>query len=172
MFKLTSLKGHGLSYPSDTFSLMEAHLTIFGFAHNFTFLLYAVQEFLAAWHMSRFGSEEQAKAVSDVLHSSPLSPVLPFFAGLTGLSNPAVRDVLLEVTKQPLDMFTVLANRPQSVAADRRRLALALLNCIYDSQNSSLCDQVVCPDTLNLQYKTSISFQFFGLEPTDCLSIG
>ncbi len=55
--------------------------------------------------MSNFGIEEQAKAVSDILHSSPLSPVLPFFAGLTGLSNPAVRDVLLEVTKHPSTGF-------------------------------------------------------------------
>ncbi len=68
----------------------------------------ATYMFLAAWHVSRLGSEEQAKAVSDILHSSPLSPVLPFFTGLTGLSNP----VLLEVTKHSLDILAFVANRP------------------------------------------------------------
>ncbi len=116
--------------------------------------------------------EEQVKAVSDVLRSSPLSPVLPFFAGLTGLSNPAVRDVLLEVSKHQLDVFAILANRPQTEAADRRRLALALLTCIYESQCSGLCQQVVCPAIVGPLCKVTISFNFLRLKLTDCLSIG
>ncbi len=86
-------------------------LTSFGPSNSFSFLHYSVQEFLAAWHMFRLGSEEQAKAVSDVLHSSPLSSVLPFFAGLTGVSSPAVRDILLKVTKYPLDAYSFAASK-------------------------------------------------------------
>ncbi len=173
VFKMAALKCLGLSYPSDTFSLMEIHLTVFGRTHNITFLHHSVQEFLAAWHMSRLDSERQAKAVSNILHSSPLSPILPFLAGLTGLTDPAVRGVLLEITEHHLDIFAVLANRPQTEAADRRRLALALLNCIYETQSSSLCEQVVChgsfPDD---PYSAHISFQYLSLDATDCLSIG
>ncbi len=176
VFKLDALKSLRLSYPSDTFSLMEAHLNIFGQSKkNYTFLHFSVQEFLAAWHMARLGSDEQAKAVLDVLQSHPLSPVLPFFAGLSGLSNPAVRDHLEEVTKYPLDPARVLDNRPQTEGADRRRLALALVNCIYESQCSKVCEHAVDPGTFrNVLDKTDdiISFQALSLEPTDCLSIG
>ncbi len=151
---------------------MEAHqrLTSFGPSRSYSFLHYSVQEFLAAWHMFRLDSEKQAKAVSDVLHSSPLSPVLPFFAGLTGLSSPAVREILLKVTKYPLDKFSVLAAKPRTESVDRRRLALALLNCTYESQDHTLCDYVNTPR--GKDQSMEISFDSLGLEPTDCLSIG
>ncbi len=96
--------------------------------------------------------------------------MLPFFAGLTGLSSPAVGDILLKVTRYPLDSTSVLSSKPHTESDDRRRLALALLNCIYESQDHTLCKYVNPPRGI---YKSIvISFHFLGLEPTDCLSIG
>ncbi len=92
--------------------------------------------------MTRLGSEEQAKAVSGVLHTNSLSLVVPFFVGLTRFSSPKVRNILLKVTEHCLDASTVLANNPHTESADRRRLALALLNSLYESQNRTLCQRV------------------------------
>ncbi len=71
----------------------------------------------------RHFNEEQAKAVSDVLHSSPLIESCAAVLCLTGLSMQssmhAVRgsSLAVEVTKYPLDTLTLLAN-----LADLRRM--------------------------------------------------
>ncbi len=169
---MAALKALGLSFPVDTLSLMEAHLTVVGFMRSFSFLHYSVQEFLAAWHMTRLGSEEQTKVVLDILHSSPLSPVLPFFAGLTRLSNPSVRDVVLEVTKHPLDQYSVMSNKPRTASEDKRRLALALLNCLYEAHDLNLCQLVKPPNSTIDDGECVISFRALGLDPGDCLSVG
>ena len=96
----------------ETLGLLQVHqqLTGFGPLHRYSFLHYAVQEFLAAYHISELTSEEQTQVVSQILHNNPLSSVLPFYAGLTELSNPGVCSVLMEVTKIPLD-FESLTER-------------------------------------------------------------
>ncbi len=69
-----------------------------------------------------------------------------------------------------LDHCSVAAVKPLTESDDRRRLALALLNCIYESQDHTLCKYVY---TLRgKDHSMEISFQSLGLEPTDCLSIG
>ncbi len=177
IFDTRALRRAGLTTSFDTLGLMEVQqqLTCFGPSRRYSFLHYSVQEFLAAWHMSRLGSEEQTKAVSDVLHSNPLSFVLPFFAGLTGLSSPAVRDILLKVAKNPLDPVSVFAVQPLTESNDRRRLALALFNCIFESQDDTICQHVNPPLPPGLEGipggKCCISFSQLGLRPSDCLSL-
>ena len=85
VFLLDSLQKLGLKHPSSPLGLMQAQqqLTGFGARHCYSFLHYAVQEILAAYHISRLSEEEQAKSVGQILHSTPLSTVLPFYAGLT-----------------------------------------------------------------------------------------
>ena len=66
--------------------------------------------------MSKLSEEEQTKSVGQILHSTPLSTVLPFYAGLTGLSNEGVCGILLAVAEQqrPLDVYVV--HVPQKVS--------------------------------------------------------
>ena len=171
----------------DTLGLMQVHqqLTMFGPCHHCSFLHFTVQEFLAAYHISKQSSSEQTKMIPKILHRDPLSPVLPFYAGLTNLSNNGVRDVLLEVTKKPLNSYEIFVDKPHAESSDRRRLALALLNCIFESQDSSICEFPLSErqsrgakheqkyiDNLMDDAPLQISFSRLGLEPMDCLSIG
>ena len=173
---------------------MQAQQQLTGFRphHHYSFLHYAVQEFLAAYHISKLSEEEQTKAVRQILHSTPLSTVLPFYAGLTRLSNEDALGILLEVTKQPLDhrAVTLALQHTLHESADRRRLVLALLNCIYEAQKPSICKLVNPPVhpsyrgmTLEMEVVADsklimgviglmISFRHLGLDAVDCLSIG
>ena len=196
VFLLDSLQKLGLKHPSSPLGLMQAQqqLTSFGARHCYSFLHYAVQEFLAAYHVSKLSEEEQTESVGHILHSTPLSTVLPFYAGLTGLSNEGACGILLEVTKQPLDKIAVALALRHTLheSSDRRRLLLALFNCIYEAQKPSMCKLVNPPE--NPVYSTTlqdfgitctpgmlpqlspsscdISFYELGLDAVDCLSIG
>ena len=182
VFKLSSLK---VAHPTSSLGLMQAHqqLTCYGPSHHYSFLHYAVQEFLAAYHISQCSTEEQAKAVREILHSTPLSLVLPFYAGLTELAINSARKVLLEVTKFPLDKIAVIRDKSCNTSSDKRMLLLALLNCIYESQNPALCRLVNPPTSqeymeyfdlsdTSMQHESILALTYLKLTPADCLSVG
>ena len=187
LFELSALK---LAHPTSSLGLMQVHqqLTCYGPSHHYSFLHYSVQEFLAAYHISQCSEEEQTKVIGEILHSTPLSLVLPFYAGLTGLATESARNILLEVTKFPLDRITVICDKSFNTSSDKRMLLLALLNCIYESQNPALCRLVnspTCSEHLEQYYITEdlsdTSIQQEGsflaltqlkLTPADCLSVG
>ena len=160
----------------ETLGLLQVHqqLTGFGPLHRYGFLHYAVQEFLAAYHISNFTSEQQYKVVCQILHNNPLSQVLPFYAGLTRLSNSSVRSILMKVTKIPLDFQSLterMVQNPGSESSDSRRLLLALTNCIYESANKDVCKLVNFHCIPSIP-RFSVSFTGLGLDPMDCMSIG
>ena len=176
-FVLKDLKALGVatSDPLDTLGLLQAprQLTRHGPQQRYSFLHYAVQEFFAAYHISKLSSEEQGERVRQVLTSSPLSLVIPFYAGLTGLCNTDARGVLLEITQHPLNFdanVECMHADPSNESSDHRRTALALMNSLYESQKPEISQQVALLETL--QGESVISFQSLRLEPTDCLSIG
>ena len=194
IFFLDSLRKLGLTHPSSPLGLMQAQQQLTGFKphHQYCFLHYAVQEFLAAYHISKLSEKEQTKVVRQILHSTPLSTVLPFYAGLTRLSNEGARGILLEVTKQPLDCHAVIIALQHTLheSTDRRRLVLALLNCIYEAQKPSICKLVnppIHPSLIGMLQESGvvadskfimrifgsmIALSRLGLDAVDCLSIG
>ena len=185
VFELSSL-------TTSSLGLMQVHqrLTCYGPSHHYSFLHYAVQEFLAAYHISQCSQKEQTKAVREILYSTPLSLVLPFYAGLTKLATDSARKVLLEVTKFPLDRVAVIRDRSYNTSSDKRMLLLALLNCIYESQNPALCRLInppENPDFMELYYISEFPDSSFTqqcligsifalmqlkLTPADSLSVG
>ena len=171
----------GITSQVGTLGLMQVHpqLTRFGMDSRYSFLHYAMQEFLAAYHISKMTEEEQTEMAREILHTNPLSPVLPFYAGLTKLSNVHIRNTLLEVTRRPLDADTVVEDmhkQPDRLSSDRRRLLLALLNCVYESQDTRMCTSIKPPISpkLNEFFPNFVFISFFhlGLDPMDCLSLG
>ena len=171
----------GIISQVGTLGLMQVHpqLTRFGMDSRYSFLHYAMQEFLAAYHISKMTDEEQTEMAREILHTNPLSPVLPFYAGLTKLSNVHIRNTLLEVTRRPLDADTVVEDmhkQPDRLSSDRRRLLLALLNCVYESQDTRMCTSIKPPISpkLNEFFPNFVFISFFhlGLDPMDCLSLG
>ena len=175
-FALKDLKALSIDPPLDTLGLLQAprQLTEHGPQHSYSFLHYAVQEFLAAYHISKLSCEEQSKVVHQILHNNPLSLVLPFNAGLTKLSDSSVFSILMEATKIPLDMGPAMVSalqNPGSKFSNSNKLFMALVNCIYESQNKDIFKLVDFPHA-PLNPSCRVSFQGLPLAPTDCMSLG
>ena len=176
-FTLKDLKALNIAPPLDTLGLLQAprQLTERGPQHRYTFLHYAVQEFLAAYHISKLTSEEQSRLIHQILHNKPLSSALPFYAGLTSLCNSSVFSILMEVTKNHLDWKSTterMTQNPTSEYSDSRRLVLALMNCIYESQKKHLCKMVNFQQEPSHPEVCRVSFTGLGLDPMDCTSFG
>ena len=156
------------------------HLEMYGLEMNYSFLHHAVQDFLGAYYLSTV--EKQTKRFDKILKHSPLNLILPFYAGLTRLKEPQIISMLTEVAKRPLSNVEVLGrldckSAKPSVASDDRRLLLALLNCIYESQRPEICLEINPPANLSVQYSQGfldihISFRYLRLDPSDCVCIG
>ena len=108
--------------------------------------------------------------------------MLPFYAGITQLSNPDSRRILLEVTtrcQHRLLVFCRMVNGPPVESSDDRRMLLALLNCIYESQIPARCHDVKAITEMTVEDNIipagpviPLTFEELYLDPTDCISIG
>lgn len=148
------------------------HLQWFGLEQSYSFLHHAVQDFLGAYHLSTIAKEKQVKDFLKILQQSPLSLVLPFYAGLTRLNEPKIVSMLTEVAQRPLDKLSMLQRL--LVGQDDRRLLLALLSCIHESQRSEICLRVNPPthqSAIGL-LDVHLSFSHLRLDPSDCNCIG
>ena len=138
---------------------------------KYSFLHYTIQEYLASHHMASLPLEEQRKSVEKLLDIMPLTTTLPFYAGLTKLENKGAFKELQRVLANPLEM-TFVSRRLGENTADPRRLLVALMNCIYESEEHQLfkdLDIQCCHLTDGL---VKISFDGLHLAPPDCVSIG
>ena len=160
----------------------------------------SIQEFLAAFHVSRLEKHSQIAAVKSLFEQNPLSPVLTFYAGLTGLGIKKCREILFKVLANPLDPGSIARqlglDDPNTffnamLSCDPRRQVLGLVNCIYETQNPDLvtCMKLPTRDVGDLLIQQShvklvsdegvsrhcdeyIPFIGMLLYPMDCLSIG
>ena len=192
----------GLTSIDNTFGFLRVHLrlTMYGPSEQFSFIHLSLQEFLAAFHISQMDKIQQPAAVKSVFDQNPLSPVLSFYAGLTGLVINEVRNILFKVLSNPLDTANIAKklglDHPNTFfsanpADDPRRHILALINCVYETQNKHLVSHINLPKRdigdllVKKSYVTLVSDEgvsrhqneyvpFLGmfLYPTDCLSIG
>ena len=177
----------------NAFGFLQVHqmLTMCGPNKQFMFIHLSLQEFLAAFHVSQMDKHQQITAFKSVFGQNPLSPVLTFYAGLTGLRIGEVQDILLKVLSKPIDTEDIVKGLgltdPYSIhtvnpAHDLRRHMLALMNCMYETQNVSLLAGVklpVCKLQSNYYFGLNelvmcVSIPLLGmlLYPTDCLAIG
>ena len=113
--------------------------------------------------------------------------MVPFYAGLTGLSNKTVLLSLTAVLNKPLDDTTTIAalRAEFTLANDRRRQALMLFNCLYECQNDLLVDSPEVQLVYDKEFEKNkyplmredlfhgiyyISLLGLGMTPTDCLA--
>ena len=161
-----------------------------GVHKQYTFIHLSLEEYLAAFHITQMDRHKQIEAVKKIFNQNPLSPVLTFYAGLSCLKIDEVRDLLLKVFSESVDVEDIVKklglNDPDSIhkvnlASDPRRHMLACMNCMYETQNLTLFAHVKLP-TYNPQLAETqspskmqlVSIRLLGmlLYPTDCLSIG
>lgn len=196
------LKKFGFTEDIDNalgFLRVHQRSTMYGPTKDLSFVHLSLQEYLAARYISQMNEHQQAIAIKSVYDQNPLSPVLTFYAGITGLTIVKVQDILFKVLQSPYDVEH-LRNRlfldpdnPESstnLACDPRRQILALINCMYETQNRKLFRRVKLMRadhsmsmTMQQPYLTTIfskdglhyariPLMFMVLYPTDCLSIG
>ena len=179
-FDEKDLQGLNIETPSITlkeasmlgFMQISHHMKWYGLEQNYNFLHHVVQDFLGAYHLSTLPKRKQITSFGNILKHSPLSLVLPFYAGLTQLNEPQIVTMLTEVTQHPLDDVSVLKRLHSG--SDDRRLLLALLNCIHESQKPHICLKINPPNRFydRSLLDVNISFGYLQLDPSDCACIG
>ena len=147
--ELTSLSTLGLLHSVQGFGSIGRKIVTCNFIHL------AIQELLAAYYISRLEPAEHSEQFKTLLNDNIKFPVLQFYAGLTGLTNENVRNLITGFH------FKIYEDKSQLCL-------LATLNCIFEAQicDQSFFEQMVCALELQVTQLFNIS-----LSPMDCLSV-
>ena len=142
--ELTSLSTLSLLHSVQGFGSIGRKLVICNFIHL------AVQELLAAYYISRLEPAEHCEQFETLLSDNLKFPVLHFYAGLTGLTNESVRNLITGFVFDQSQIFLV-----------------TLLNCIFEAQihNCSFFHQML------LALKSEVDLSDISLSPMDCPSV-
>ena len=150
--ELTSLSTLGLLHSVQGFGSIGRKLVTCNFIHL------AVQELLAAYYISQLEPSEHSEQFETLLNDNLKFPVLQFYAGLTGLTNESVQNLITGFD------FVHYENKSN-------RCLLAFLNCIFEAQK---CDQSFFErmvHALKSKLNWIVNLYYIFLSPMDCLSV-
>ena len=141
--ELTSFSTLGLLHRVQGFGSIGRKLVTCNFIHL------AVQELLAAYYISRLEPAEHSEQFETLLNDNLKFPVLQFYAGLTGLTNESVRNLITDFLNHSDEYL------------------LEFLNCIFEAQVhvQSFFEQIV------RSLKSHVYLFDISLSPMDCLSV-
>ena len=127
----------------------------------------SVQEVLTSVYISRLPASEQISTFDRLFGDSRFGPVLQYYAAITKLrtSRPWLSKlpswlIPESITVHMLDLVTRI------IAKKSYTLLVSLLHCLYEAQDSSLCQFVA------EQLGGSLYLSNTSLTPVDCLAIG
>ncbi len=125
---------HKLPRSCNPFGFMQAtpelHLPKKDAAVAYSFLDVGLQQYLAAFHLSRLPSSEQKEVFQQYMGSPHLNQVWQFLAGITGM-----RGSLWELVKTELVKTELWANNSS--------LSTLLLRCLHEAQERLPCESVL-----------------------------
>ena len=117
-------------------------------SHNFIHL--SIQELLAAYFIAaHLPASEQVSKFNELFDQSRFSAVFQFYAAVTKLKTPGIKDVVIRVARW-----------------NKESLLLSLFHCLYEAQDPSLCESVA------QQLQHGLNLRGTTLTPSDCLCIG
>ena len=123
------------------------------------FLHKSIQELLTAYYIANYTSSErmQVSIINKLFDDHRFSTVLQYYAAITELKIPGIKDSLTTVAKK----FGGVKNHSD----EDKHLLLSLLHCLHEAQKSSLCESIAH----YLQH--GVNFSNIRLTPLDCLCI-
>ena len=114
-----------------------------GMSYSYNFLHLSIQELLAAVHIAtKLENDEQVQKFQKMYNNARFSAVFQFYAAITKLEAHGIKTVIVQVAKR------CAVDRPNRTD---KALLLSLLHCLYEAQDSSLCQLVA--DQLDLKLK-------------------
>ena len=158
---LCHLAYHGVMTGKIIFSSLPADINTLGLlqgvesfvrrgkAVSFNFLHLSIQEILAGFYIATLlPNDKQVSEFNKLFNKSRFSAVFQFYAAITKLQTPGIKDVVVKVTQK-----------------GDKGVLVSLLHCLYEAQDSSLCESVA----QQLRYGLNL---YTTLTPSDCLCIG
>ena len=144
-----------------------------GTEYYYNFLHLSIQEHLAARYIGLHLDHSRQIAKFNELFGQPrFTATFQHYAAVTRLQVPGIEEILRKITNQ------ILKAQPES---QDRASFLSLLNCLYEAQESSLCELIVGylgPKMNPLakmfvpELRSKVNLCNTTLSPADCLSIG
>ena len=145
----------GSDKPSLGLVTIDCTAGLKGYSDLYTFLHHTLQEYLAAYHISKLDEEEQAKVISKYGKEEHMRVVWKFYCGLVNFKNslPNFKGILLKSVDN--DLFNI--------------------QCAFESQQSITCECVVQSGdrgciTLRNQFLTPFDFTALGYVMTNASS--
>ena len=128
-----------------------------GMSYSYNFLHLSIQELLAAYHIAtKLTDDDQAKKFKEMYNNPRFSAVFQFYAAITKLKTPEIKDVVVQVAEG------CAVDYPDD---EDEALFLSLLHCLYEAQDSSLCELVAD------QLESKLKLRNTTLSLAECFSL-
>ena len=141
--------------------------------YYYNFLHLSIQEHLAARHIGlQLNHSQQIEKFNKLFGEPRFTATFQHYAAVTRLQVPGIEEILNKITIQLL--------KAELKREDKANF-LSLLNCLYEAQDSSLCELVVgylgpkmhpFAKVFFSEHGSKLNFCSTTLSPADCLSIG
>ena len=156
-----SFSDHDLPQGKETLSLVQCERSLTdcgGEKMYYNFIHLSVQEVLTAHYIvTKLPVSEQVSKFNIFFSSSRFSAVFQFYAAMTRLQTPGMSDFVQKVAKKCAVEYPKKSDQT---------LLVALLNCLFEAQDSSLCTTVAA------YFSSKLNLERMKLSAADCLSVG
>ena len=149
-FSEDDLKSFNLPPDISTLSLIQGVESFMPYrSRSYNFLHLSVQELLTSYHISKLPPEEQVKIFKELFGQPRFAAVFQYYAAFTKLQTAGIQDIIVSIIQQK-----------------DKTLLLTLLHCLYEAQDSSLCQFVAS------ELKGKLDLSDNSLSPVDCIAVG
>ena len=155
IFSSTELERYGIDSSKLSglgLLLIAPSTSVYGREKSYNFLHLTVQEFCAAFYISKLPDKEQFECFIRCQFNGNFQMVWRFYSGITGLRNK--------------DIFHHMLPSKWVESPYRKRRTVELLHCVYEAHNDEVC-HVVCN-----HLDGNIDLSFCKLDQISCSALG